>query len=520
MKSYAKKSVQEMKAYTPPLEDRKRFSQNGGLLLDFNERTIPPSNAVIQAVRQTAETNLKDYPEYGDLLEKIAKYSGVNPNQVMITNGSDQGMDLIFRAFTFTNDKVIIPSPSFAMYSQCAQIAENQIISPEYNPDLSFPLDQVLDQIDKSTKLVVICNPNNPTGTLVELSDVEKVLSKALNNRALVYVDEAYFEFAKLSAVSLIDKYPNLIITRTFSKAFGFPALRIGYTISSKNNIDEMLKIRGPYDVNSLAVAAAYTALDDSSYVETYVEEVMNEAKPMLETYFEEKGIKFYPSSANFILFQPEDQKEMFQYLLDQGIRTRPRKGPNIDGSIRICIGTVEQTKKVIEVFEKRESLKIAFLDRDGALIYEPPPEETAPGEIPYQIDSIAKLKILPNVIEGLQKLIQSGYKLVMISNQDGIGTEIFPQESFEAPQNEMLKIFKKNGIEFDAIFICPHLPEENCNCRKPKTELVQDFLDQNNIDLQKSFMYGDRDSDRQFAENIGVRFIQAKTNGPFKPIN
>ncbi len=159
---------------------------------------------------------------------------------------------------------------------------------------------------------------------------------------------------------------------------------------------------------------------------------------------------------------------------------------------------------------------KYAFLDRDGALIYEPPPEETKKGDIPYQIDSIEKLRILPGVTEGLQKLISDGYKLIMISNQDGVGTDVFPRENFDAAQNEMLRIFKENGIEFDRIFVCPHLPEEECDCRKPKTGLVNDFFVTNDVDMKSSFMYGDRDSDRGFAENLGINFILAETNGAF----
>ena len=162
-------------------------------------------------------------------------------------------------------------------------------------------------------------------------------------------------------------------------------------------------------------------------------------------------------------------------------------------------------------------STKYAFLDRDGALIYEPPPEETALGEVPYQIDSIEKLKILDGVVEGLQRLKELGYKFVMISNQDGMGTDVFPRPDFERPQQQMLNVFKENGIEFEEIFICPHLSEENCDCRKPKTGLVDEFFERNDIDMDNSIMYGDRYSDRQFAENLGLKFVKADTNGDFK---
>ena len=151
---------------------------------------------------------------------------------------------------------------------------------------------------------------------------------------------------------------------------------------------------------------------------------------------------------------------------------------------------------------------KFAFIDRDGTLIYEP--EETK------QIDSLVKLKILPNAISGMQKLIKSGYQLVMISNQDGLGTKFFPKQNFLKPQNAMLKIFKQNKIKFYKIFICPHLPAKNCACRKPKLGLLKNFLTEENIDYQNSIMIGDRESDQEFAKNLKIKFIAMPTNGCF----
>jgi imidazoleglycerol-phosphate dehydratase / histidinol-phosphatase len=143
---------------------------------------------------------------------------------------------------------------------------------------------------------------------------------------------------------------------------------------------------------------------------------------------------------------------------------------------------------------------KYAFLDRDGTLIFEPKDS--------FQIDSIKKLKILPGVISGLKKLIKEGFTLIMITNQDGLGTKSFPQKDFEKPQQEMLKIFRKEGIEFEKIFICPHLEKDNCNCRKPKTGLVDELV---NIDLENSFVCGDRESDKGFAKNLNLKFISPK---------
>lgn len=350
MNNYANKNIQKINSYSPPLEGRRNFESR---LLDFNEKTIPASKSVIKALKELIKSDqIQIYPEYDDLCSKIANYAGVKKDQIMITNGSDQGIDLIFRTFTREKDKVIIPSPSFAMFYQCAQITGNKLIMPIYNKDGSFPTNQVIKSIKTGTRLVVICNPNNPTGTAVELKDIKKIIQKALEFNAVVYVDEAYFEFCKITAAKLIDKYPNVIITRTFSKAFGLASLRIGYAISSRQNISEMLKIRGPYDINMPAFVAAKAALADLKSLNKYVDEVMNKAKPMVEDFFKKNNIEFYPSRANFLLFRMENSSMLVNKLKNLGFLTRPRDGKGIEGTIRVTIGTVSQMKKFINQFK------------------------------------------------------------------------------------------------------------------------------------------------------------------------
>lgn len=339
-----------MKSYSPPLEGRRNFE---GRLLDFNEKTVPPSKNVLKKLRELIDSDqIQLYPEYDDLCGKIATYSGVKKDQIMITNGSDQGIDLIFRTYTEKGDKVIIPSPSFAMFYQCSRVIGNKLGMPVYNEDGSFPTDKVIKSIKTGVRLVVICNPNNPTGTAVELEDIEEIVKKALRFSAIVYVDEAYFEFCKITAIGLIDKYPNLIITRTFSKAFGLASLRIGYSISSSTNIAEMLKVRGPYDMNMPAVVAAQAVLDDLESLNEYINEVMNKAKPMVEEFFRKNNIEFYPSRANFLLFKMQKSSLLVEKLRSLGFLTRLREGKRIDGTIRVTIGTVNQMKKFINQFK------------------------------------------------------------------------------------------------------------------------------------------------------------------------
>lgn len=506
MKNLALKRIQEMSSYNPPLAGRRSFS---GILLDFNERTLLPSSKVQKIIEDLLKTNrLQVYPEYSELERKLAQYVGVDEDQVMVTNGSDQAIDLIFRTFTNANGKIIIPTPSFAMFYQSAQVVGNKILKPLYKKqDLSFPLEEVLGMVDKTVKLIVVCNPNNPTGTPVSIDVIKKIAQKASNS--IILVDEAYFEFSGIIAVPLIKKYPNIVVTRTFSKAFGLPSLRVGYIVASSIYIRELLKVRGPYDVNMIAYTAAIAALDDLKEVQNYVKEVMTQAKPMVEEFFTKNKIAFYPSSANFILFKP-DNDQVEQLLKENGILVRPQNKTNIENTLRLSIGTVTQMKQFIKVYQSvvLNKSKYAFLDRDGTLIFEP--QDT------FQIDSIGKLNVLDGVIEGLTELKGKGYELIIITNQDGLGTSSFPKTDFEAPQNKMLSIFKEKGIQFKEIFICPHLVSENCNCRKPKTGLVKKFLADSKMDKNSSFVCGDRSTDKVFAKNIGLRFISMPTNKDF----
>lgn len=330
--------IQKIKAYYPPLEKRENFK---GLRLDFNERTAPLSPKVLEALRNFDVERFKTYPSYGELENKIANYARVK--KVMITNGSDQGIEIIFRAFVKENDEVIIPSPSFSMFFQIARIQGAKILSPEY--DNCFPLEEVLVLLKCKPKLLIICNPNNPTGTILSLTEIEEILKKAKNT--VVYIDEAYFEFSGITAAGLVEKYENLVITRTFSKAFGLASLRIGYIVSCGKNIEQMLKIRGPYDVNQMARSAAEASLQSLDNMKTYCREVMDFAKPLVESFFRKNKIEFWSSSGNFLFFK-EPVVDFSKLLEENGVLIRPQT----DGFARVTIGTFKEMKKFIKIFK------------------------------------------------------------------------------------------------------------------------------------------------------------------------
>lgn len=341
-----------MKEYKPPLEGRRTGNY---LLLDFNERTNGPSIKIKEALRKFIdEGNLQIYPEYGDLEEKIAKYSDVEPNQIMVTNGADQGIDIICRAHLKENDLTIIPYPEFAMYYQSVKIQGAKILEPEYKEEGNLPLKEILKLINKEeVKLVIFSNPNNPTGITTPISKVEEILKEAKKKKIPVLHDEAYFEFSKITAKDLIKKYDNLYIVRTFAKAFGLVSARAGYIISQKENIQEFLKIRGPYDVNMFAKTAILAALEDTKYIKDYTKEIMEKSKPKLEKFLREKGISFYPSCANFLLLKIQNSEKVIEDLKSKGILVRLKKGPDKNTAPRVSIGNKAETDRLIDTLNK-----------------------------------------------------------------------------------------------------------------------------------------------------------------------
>ncbi|MBD3183393.1 aminotransferase class I/II-fold pyridoxal phosphate-dependent enzyme [Candidatus Poribacteria bacterium] len=346
--------IRKMKPYKPPLEGR---SDRDYTLLDFNERTIGTSPEVKEALKNFIDDDrLQVYPEYGTVEREIAGYAEIKDSHVIITNGGDQGIDIICRAHLSNGDKVIIPFPGFAMHYQSAGIQGAEFIEPVYNSkDGSFPLDKVIDLIkhQERIRLVILCNPNNPLGTPIEIDDVKLILEEAKGRDIPVLHDEAYFEFSGITCKDFIDKYDNLYIIRTFSKAFGLVATRVGYVISQDSNLEELLKIRGPYDVNMFAKVAVLAALKDRGYMEDYVNEVMKVSKPKLEGYLKNKGVKFFPSKANFLFLPVDNSEAIIDGLKDQGILVRPKQDPDGHKRVRVGVGTSEDTDALIRALDK-----------------------------------------------------------------------------------------------------------------------------------------------------------------------
>lgn len=344
--SIFKSHLDDLAAYQPPLEGRdpERFA-----LLDFNERTQPVAENIVAALHDYIDRGrLQMYPSYGDVVARLAKYAGVSSDQLMVTNGSDHGIELIFRSVCCAGDEVILPGPTFAMYHQCARVENLQIIEPQYTKQGGYPVDEVLSSVSEKTRLIVVSNPNNPCGTAVPVEQIVRIAKAAPN--AAILVDECYFEYSKLTAAPHLDECPNILVTRTFSKTWGLPSLRFGYILSCSENINTLLSVRGPYDVNQLAIVAVEAALSKPELTLSYVDEVMSECKPMLESFLEERSIPFWQSAANYLWVFPSDPESVEEGLREQGILVRPKKSADGQLGLRITVGNRRQTERLIEV--------------------------------------------------------------------------------------------------------------------------------------------------------------------------
>ncbi|MBU0628939.1 MAG: histidinol-phosphate transaminase [Nanoarchaeota archaeon] len=344
-----RKAVMEMESYSPPLEGRR-----GMLRLDFNENTVGCSPKVLEALKNIKEEEIAAYPEYSKFKSKLAENLNVSADKLMVTNATDEAIMVIIQTYVEAGEEVIIPVPTFAMFKFYAQLAGAKIKEVPYSSNLSFPTKKVIDSINKKTKLIILCNPNNPTGSLIERKDVIKVIEKAQKCDCLVLLDEAYYQYSGLECLDLVDRYDNLIVIRTFSKVYGMGGLRLGYAVSNPEIIKNMLKAGSPYSVNTMAMYAASVGIDDDNYVRWYVEEV-KQAKKLLYNALAKMKIKAYPSTANFLIAKfPKRSKEIEDKLKEKGILVRDRSSyPLLKDCLRIGVGTVKQTEQLISAIKE-----------------------------------------------------------------------------------------------------------------------------------------------------------------------
>lgn len=340
-------AVVAMAPYSPPASGR-----DGKLRLDFNENTVGCSPKVLEFLRaKLSEEQLTVYPEYEAARAALADYFQVPQNEFLITNGTDEAIQVLINTYADNDDDVIVLHPSYAMYRFYAEVAGAKVREIAYRAgDLSFPGDELMAAIRPETKAILISNPNNPTGTAIGIGEIVRVLEAA--PQAAVLIDEAYFEFYGVTALRMTRDYPNLFVSRTFSKAFGMAALRVGCLFSQAENVAIMHKAQSPYSVNLLAAIAVRAAVEDKAYVSKYAAQAV-EAREALYQGFAKRRIRYYPSQANFVLFQAGARAvPVRDALRARGILVRDRSY-ELAGTVRVTAGTPAQVARFFEALDE-----------------------------------------------------------------------------------------------------------------------------------------------------------------------
>jgi len=345
--------VQAMKEYHPPLGNRDT------LRLDFNENTVACSPKVQEVLGRISAGSLTRYPERTPVEAIVAAHLGLAPAEVALTNGVDEAIHVLFEAFLEEGDELLLPVPTYTMYEIYASATDARAVAVQAADDLQFPFERLLAAITPRTKIIAIANPNSPSGAAATRQQLIEIAQRAL--QAVVLVDEAYFHFFGETVVDLIGKIPNLMIARTFSKAYGLAGLRLGLLAGPVELMRWVKRVLSPYSVNSLALACLPPALEDTAYLDWYVGEVLA-ARGEFEAALDAAGVRRWPSSANFVLVEIGPQHVEFTRLMSaEGVLVRDRSSdPGCDGCVRITIGTSEQMRQAaIALKEVLAALKI-----------------------------------------------------------------------------------------------------------------------------------------------------------------
>ncbi len=335
-----------LKQLVPYSSARDDYKGKEGVFLDANENPIG----------SITEEHWNRYPDpyQWELKQKLAEVKGVSPAQIFLGNGSDEPIDLLFRAFCEPKvDEVIINAPTYGMYQVSADINNVGVKQVLLTTDFDLDVEGVLATIQPSTKIIWICSPNNPTGNDLSLDKIEAVI-KAFDG--LVVVDEAYIDFTdRPSFITKLNEFPNLIVLQTMSKAWGLAALRLGMAFCSSEIISILNRIKAPYNLSGLTQQTILKALDNLEVKDRMVAEIL-ENRAVLKAKLEDLSLveRVYPSDSNFLLVKMKNASQIYRSLIEQQIILRDRsKVVLCDDGIRITIGTKEENKKMIEELKK-----------------------------------------------------------------------------------------------------------------------------------------------------------------------
>jgi len=333
-----RQNIRRLKPYSSA---RHEFEGAAELFLDANEN---PFNNGFNRYPDPLQQVLK---------ARIATIKNLHPKQIFLGNGSDEAIDLLFRIFCEprSNDNVMSMPPTYGMYQVAADIADVQLREVPLNKDFQLDLEKIAASWDANTKLLFLCSPNNPTGNSLQKESIIYLLE---HFQGIVVIDEAYIDFAlQGSFVQLLDKYPNLVILQTLSKAWGLAGIRLGMAFASPTIIQLFNKVKAPYNINQLTQEKALEALQAVEQTKNYIE-ILLEERRKLELALPKFSFvqKVYPSDANFILFKVDDPNALYKKLLQAKIVVRNRSSvPSCEGCLRVTIGTPEENRRLLKLF-------------------------------------------------------------------------------------------------------------------------------------------------------------------------
>lgn len=353
MKTDPNPYIMTLKPFKPGIPAEQLVRQYGVALedivrLDSNENPLGMSQRAQEAIKATVEKG-SCYPEQLPLLEALAARNRVNPLQVILGNGSNDIIDMIGRVFLDSGDESIMSQYSFSAYDIAARaVGATSIQTPA--KDYGYDLAALGQAITDKTKVIWIANPNNPTGTLLSYDAIKQFLQDTPAH-IIVVLDEAYFEYLddedQIDSAEWLSTFPNLIITRTFSKMYGLAGLRLGYALASEEIIDLLNRVRQPYNVSSLALAGGLAALDDQQFVEESRRVNAQERSRMADG-LAALGLNTVPAYGNFVTVEIPDALEVYEALLKQGVIVRPLAGYGLTSHLRVSVGAPADNDRFI----------------------------------------------------------------------------------------------------------------------------------------------------------------------------
>ena len=297
----------------------------------------------------TSVANRYPDPMQRQLKRVLAKVKGIMDDQILLGNGSDEVLDLIFRTFCEpSQDEVILLPPTYGMYAVLAQLNKVKTVDVPLNKEFELDLEAIISKVNENTKVIFVCSPNNPSGNAIPMSQIQQLLDQF---SGLVVVDEAYIDFSsKGSALSILDDYPRLMICQTFSKAYGLAGIRLGIGMANPVIIKYFNKIKSPYNINTLTQKIALAALSDSSDIQFQVKALISERQQMEKRLSSFDFVKkIYPSDANFLLIEVDDASLRYDQFLTQGLVVRNRSSLlGCNNTLRITVGTPEENISLI----------------------------------------------------------------------------------------------------------------------------------------------------------------------------